>query len=188
MKAATCGICKAVIKEEIPIKEHTAGEWKATKKATIYESGERTQSCTQCKKVLASEEYELTGEAYVKAYKDSCKKYKYKTIAREPEKYKGKLAKFTGEVVQVMESGWLDALLGNNTYTLRVNVTKSGSYYSYYKDTVYVTYEPTDGEPKILEGDIITMYGELDGDYTYSTVLGSSVTVPAFIAKYIKIK
>ena len=31
---------------------------------------------------------------------------------------------------------------------------------------------------KILDDDIITVYGECIGDYTYETVMGASVTLP----------
>ena len=44
--------------------------------------------------------------------------------------------------------------------------------------------ELADGS-RLIEEDIIQMYGVLDGSYTYESVFGSSVTVPLFRAKYI---
>ncbi len=39
------------------------------------------------------------------------------------------------------------------------------------------------GSDNILEKDIVTIYGQSVGDYTYTTVLGDSETVPAISAK-----
>lgn len=112
-------------------------------------------------------------------YISSCESYTFKQIARNPSEYEGKRAKFTGEVIQVMESYGI-------MYTLRVNITENE--YGYYEDTIYVTYFPKDdNEPKILEDDIVTMYGELDGETTYEAVFGQSVTLPSFDCEYIDI-
>ena len=183
-RTGKCVRCGETVEAELETLEHTPGEWKIGVKATVNEKGKRTQECTACKTVLKEEEYELSEEEYEAAYKDACEKYKYSEIARAPGQYKGKQAKFTGEVIQVQQ----DTLLGMIFYTLRVNVTKKGSYYSYYTDTIYVTYTAEENDPRILEDDIITMYGELQGEKTYTTVMGASVTIPSFDAEYIDIK
>ena len=54
-------------------------------------------------------------------------------------------------------------------------------------DPIYVNYTYSDGESKFLEDDIIIVYGTLEGSKTYTTVLGSTVTIPQFNAKYIKL-
>ena len=110
-------------------------------------------------------------------YKQRCKTYEYKNIARDPHLYQGKMARFTGKVIQVMESG--------NSVVLRVNVTKS----TYgYKDTVFVTYtKKSSQESRILEDDIVTLYGTLEGLKSYETIFGATVTIPAMEAKYIDI-
>lgn len=118
-------------------------------------------------------------------YKKDCKSYTYKEISRNPKNYVGKKAKFEGEVVQVMEN--------KNSVTLRVNVTKtenslmeSGYLYS---DTIYVEYtRKSDSESRILDDDIVTMYGVLNGTKSYSSVLGGEVTIPLFNAEYIDIQ
>ena len=110
-------------------------------------------------------------------YKQRCKTYEYKNIARDPHLYQGKMARFTGKVIQVMESG--------NSVVLRVNVTKS----TYgYNDTVFVTYtKKSSQESRILEDDIVTLYGTLEGLKSYETIFGATVTIPAMEAKYIDI-
>jgi hypothetical protein len=42
-------------------------------------------------------------------------------------------------------------------------------------------------ESRILEDDIIAMYGKLAGLETYETIFGSSVTIPRFYAQYIDV-
>ena len=78
-------------------------------------------------------------------------------------------------------------LYGTTSVDLRVNITKEGTYTTYYKDTVYVKYYPEEGEDKILEDDIITLYGIAQGDYTYTSALGTPITLPYIYGKYIEI-
>ena len=73
---------------------------------------------------------------------------------------------------------------------LRVNVTLQGSaYYSYYTDTIYVVYDNSDeiSVSKILEDDIIEIWGIAEGDYSYTSIFGSKITLPSVVAKYIKV-
>jgi uncharacterized membrane protein YcgQ (UPF0703/DUF1980 family) len=93
-------------------------------------------------------------------------------VARTPGKYEGKLIKFTGEVLQVQQSG--------NNYVLRVsaiNWSDRGN------QDVWVSYRTTGARP--LEDDYVTVVGVMTGMKTYTTVLGSSKTIPAVTALYI---
>lgn len=111
-------------------------------------------------------------------YMNSCEEYTFKEIARNPNNYINKRAKFTGEVVQVQEE--------NGTVAIRLNVTKNK--YDYYEDTIMVGYKYKDeNESKILEDDIITVYGELQGNTSYESVLGAEVTLPLLIGNYVEI-
>ena len=112
-------------------------------------------------------------------FKASCQTYTFEQMARNPENFKGTNVKVTGEVVQ--------ALYGTSGVDLRVNITKEGTYTTYYTDTIYVVYYPESGEDKILEGDVITIYGTSQGDYTYTSTLGASINLPLVYGKYIEI-
>ncbi len=116
-------------------------------------------------------------EKSAEVYKNACKTYSYKEVARNPENYKGKFAYFKGKVVQVMESNYMT--------TLRVNVTVGK--YGYYEDTIYVEYYNIHSG-RILEDDIVNIYGMLDGLETYTTIMGGSVTIPRISAMYIEIE
>lgn len=127
----------------------------------------------------AEEEKKKAEEAKkISDFKASCGTYSYKEIARNPDGYKGKPAKFTGEVIQTIDD------FGG--IALRVNVTKGE--YGFWSDTIYVTFANQDSSSRILEDDIVTMYGTLEGLETYTSTLGSSITIPAFDAQYIDIQ
>lgn len=112
-------------------------------------------------------------------FKASCKTYTFEQMARNPESFKGTNVKVTGEVVQ--------ALYGTSGVDLRVNITKKGNYSTYYTDTIYVVYYPETGEDKILENDIITIYGISQGEYSYTSTIGAPITLPLIQGKYIEI-
>lgn len=122
-----------------------------------------------------------TAEEIKNEYKESCQVYGYKDIARQPDDYKGKKAKFRGKVIQVSEG-----IINSNKITLRVEVTEGE--YGWWDDPVLVTYTYRKGENKILEDDIVNMYGTIEGTESYITVLGANVTIPSFTAKYIEIE
>lgn len=179
-QSGTCTRCEETVTEEIEKLEHTAGDWEVVTLATEDSEGERVQYCTVCGEEIARENFTLTPEEIEEQYKAQCEYYYYSDISRNPGSYDGCYAWFTGEVIQVQQQ----ELLGRLYYTLRVNVTK-GRYY--YEDTIYVNYDADIDDPRILEDDIITMYGTLTGEKTYETVMGNSITIPSFSAEYIDI-
>lgn len=173
-----CLTCNEEILENVAMLEHTAGEWEIIEKATYSQKGTRVKYCSVCEAECEKEEYELSEEEKEQAFKDECVKYTYDEIARNPSNYFFEKLKFKGEVIQVMEDG--------DEYILRVNVTK-GNYY--WDDTILVYYTKKDSsEPRILEDDIIMLYGYGFDTVTYETVMGASVTIPAVMAEYIDIQ
>ena len=96
-------------------------------------------------------------------------KSKYEQWARYPDLYKGKKISFRGKVVQVVERSW-----GPNVYRVAVD--------SDYGCMFYVEYTLAKGKSRILEGDVVNLQGTFEGAYTYTTTLGSSVTIPAIDA------
>lgn len=113
-----------------------------------------------------------------KQFKKECEEYTFEQLARNPDKVRDKKVKVTGEVIQVSE--------GIYTNGLRVNITKNE--YDWYEDTIYVTYVPEEGKDKILEDDIITVWGTAEGEYSYTSVMGATVTLPYISAEYLEIE
>ena len=105
----------------------------------------------------------------------SCQNLTYEQVARDPDTYQYAVAHFKGKVSQVIEGS------GYNVYM--INVTPDA--YGYYEDAVYVQYTAPVGASRILEDDVVDMYGIMAGLQTYTTVLGAEKTIPAMLASYI---
>lgn len=150
-------------------------------KKKIDEYSKQEESSAKAESSLKQKEDKENKKSYI----NSCKEYTYKEVARNPKNYSGKKAKFNGEVVQVVENG--------NNVVLRVNVTKEANEFAdngyLYSDTIYVEYTyKSDNESRILEDDIIDIYGTLNGTKTYSSTLGGNITIPYLLAEYVDIK
>lgn len=153
----------------------------------LWGSDNGSQDSTVQQNTTNTTEQQQEPQMTKKEYKKACKEYDYEKILRKPDKYEGKLAKFTGEVLQVQEYEFL----GEKTNYYRVGVTKIT--YDYinevtYDDPIYVEYTPGEKESRIIEGDIVTVWGELDGLESYTSIAGFEITIPRMKAKYIKIK
>lgn len=118
----------------------------------------------------------------IQEFKNTCKSLKYEEFFRNSSDYINVPVYFKGEVVQVIDQDSKGA-------TLRVNVTRKGYYSTWYTDTVYVKYDNSDDIDvvKILEDDIIQLWGVGAGDISYTSVLGASITIPAVKAYYISV-
>lgn len=131
----------------------------------------------------ASEEATMSKEDFIA----SCQEYTYEEIARDPDQYKGKNAKFTGQVIQVQEDG--------DDVIMRVSITKNEYDYGdgdsdvFYEDPIYVEYtQKSNSESRVLENDIVTLYGTLGGLMTYESIFGEQISIPSINAEYIEIQ
>lgn len=112
-------------------------------------------------------------------YKSECMEISYDELARNPEEHDGKKVKLNGRIMQVV----YDSDTGTSKYL--VSVTKGD--YGLWSDNVFVKLIPDYKTGKFLEEDIVTLYGEADGEYSYRSVLGQSITVPCVEAVYMDI-
>ena len=85
-------------------------------------------------------------------------------LARTPDDYKGQKVKFSGEVIQVLES--------ETEIDLRIAVDGD------YSKVILVYYVPNIVSSRVLEDDYITIYGVSQGLYTYESTMGGNITVP----------
>lgn len=176
VQEGVCSVCGETERKELEKLPHTPdGDWVVTKEAVGSASGTRVRYCAVCGEIVEEETYELSPEEQEAYFKQQCKTYTYDQIARNPDDYKFQNAKFQGKVIQVIESG--------NNITMRLNVTRGRYSWS---DTIYVQYSRKDSsESRILEDDIITVYGILTGTVTYQSVFGAPITIPAMRCSYI---
>lgn len=101
-------------------------------------------------------------------FKAKCSEVDYNQLNKNPDKYGGEYLKFTGKIIQISES--------DTGGMMRVALD------DYYSDVIYVPYFiSTD----FVEDDYVTVYGVCEGDYTYTSTIGASITVPSVRALYI---
>ena len=176
-----CSVCKYTEYAEIPVPatmKHKEGEWKTYTTSDNVEIKELT--CSECGKVIKTERREKSKEEVKTDYKKQCKRYYYSEIARYPDMYKGMDGVVRGQVLQVIEYG--------NEIDLRVSISQS-KYGGW--DTgkfIYVSCDKSaTGGIRILEEDIVSVYGKLAGLFTYTTVRDTRVTVPSIDAKIVEL-
>lgn len=89
----------------------------------------------------------------------------YDNIARKPDDYKGKKVKFYGKVIQLIEGSYFN----------QIRVAINGNY-----DTIILgKYSKDIVDERILEDDVITIYGTSSGTTSYQSTLGGTITVPS---------
>lgn len=112
-------------------------------------------------------------------YKAECQTVDYKELCRYPEKYEG-----TKIVVQVKVSQIIDANFSGNEKAWRTYTDNSG--YGFYADDEYYMLDKRGGDAvKILDDDIITVYGEFTGLEKITRALTSTTDeLPRIEVKY----
>lgn len=93
----------------------------------------------------------------------------YSQLARNPDDYKDGKVKFKGKVLQIMEDSKHDYI--------QMRFAVDGNY----DEVLYCEYQKDIVSQRILEDDIITIYGVSYGLYTYKTAIGSQKTIPGVI-------
>jgi DNA-directed RNA polymerase subunit RPC12/RpoP len=91
----------------------------------------------------------------------------YTSLMRNPDTYKGSIVYFRGKILQVQQKS-------NNNYILRI-ATKEDSYLGYYDNVIYVDYYSSN---RVLEDDVVDIWGKFVGLKTYQAVLGNDITIP----------
>lgn len=112
-------------------------------------------------------------------YKAECQTVDYKELCRYPEKYEG-----TKIAVKVKVSQIIDANFSGSEKAWRTYTDNSG--YGFYADDEYYILDKRGGDAvKILEDDIITVYGEFTGLEKITRALTSTTDeLPRIEVKY----
>ncbi|MEG1524304.1 MAG: toxin regulator [Clostridia bacterium] len=95
-------------------------------------------------------------------------------LSRNPDDYVGKKVKFSGKVAQVIEGGSTNA----------ARMSTRGRY----DDVIYIEYKTDLIAQRLIDDDIVTICGVADGLYTYTTIMGGTVTLPRIIVVKMEIK
>jgi len=103
----------------------------------------------------------------VEEIKNKSSRISYDDLMRYNERYVGNIIYYRGQIVQFSENP-------RGKDILRLATKKLEYSEDYYENVIYVNYKG----PRLLEGDIIDLWGEVKGLKTYPAVLGNSVTIP----------
>lgn len=136
---------------------------------------EQTETVEQNEQVEETEDVEepaMTEEEY----KAMCIEVPFENLARDPDSYYLTPIVIYGQIIQVLDGG-------DGSVELRVNTSNDG--YGWYDDTIYVAYEYKEGELRLLEEDLVTIYGASGGLLTYESAIGAAITLPSVYAQYI---
>lgn len=150
--------------EKLSVAEAEAKTAEAEKKAEEAKKAKKEQQEAEAAAKAAAE-----AEASAAAEAENAKGYEtgitYDQLARTPDDFIGQKVKFSGKVLQVME--------GDDETQIRLAVDSN------YDTVLYCGYSPSIVSSRILEDDIITVYGASLGLYSYTSALGGKITIPA---------
>ena len=108
----------------------------------------------------------------IEEIKSTASAISYDDLMRHNDVYVGDIIYNRGEILQVNERR-------TDTYILRV-ATKQSTY-GYHDDVIYVNYK---GD-RLLEGDLIDIWGISKGLKTYEAILGNQITIPEIDSLYV---
>lgn len=106
------------------------------------------------------------------AYMEKCKQIDYDVLARDPDAHAGELLRFTGQVYQILTKDGITMML------LHVSHRSGG----YWDDAIFVK---TEGAVEARQDDIVWVWGECIGTYTYTSVENTRVSLPGLEAEYV---
>ena len=127
-------------------KTESSAEESAVEESTEEDSKEQEESKAEKTTKFTPEEL-----------KSDCEEFNYKDVMRNPDDYIGKKFKVTAEISTVSDS-W-----GAKYYKVYDDADGSGYYFSNMMYMIDKRSEEDDGYIRLLEGDIVTFYGEFTG-------------------------
>ena len=152
-----------------PYEELDAAEAEARKAAAEQEK-ESIEASKAAKKaeeesIAAESAAEESRQAEEKAKKGYDTGITYDQLARNPNDYIGEKIKFKGKVIQLIE----------DTDEIQIRLAVNSDY-----DTIlFCSYDPSIVSSRVLEDDIITVYGTSVGTISYQSTMGGQITIPA---------
>lgn len=111
-------------------------------------------------------------------YKTTCEEYVYKDVLRNPEEYVGKRIKVTVKIASVHEASWLNNVKYYFAFT-------NDEYDLWFGDMYGVFDMREEQNPKLLEDDVITVYGEIAEPQETTSEIVKSEEVFCIDMKYI---
>lgn len=172
----------ASFKEEEPASKEQSEYEKAKEEernaAIRAESEKRAASSKVSSKSQAASKVELSEDEY----KERCAEVDYKDLCRYPDKYSHQRIKVKVKIQQVMDSSLFSS---EKAYRM---MTDNDGYGLYLDDEYYVMDERESGSVKLLEDDIVMIYGKFGGMKKVTRALTwTTDEVPSIEMKYAEI-
>lgn len=108
------------------------------------------------------------GESGKALYQAQCSEIAYDMLVRGGDDLINSYFTFTGKIVQAMEGQYRLALHNNNNYS----------------DIVYLEYIPPTADFRLIKDDMVMVWGQSLGMYTYTSVSEAQITVPRLQVAY----
>ena len=132
--------------------------------AELEKAAEAKRQEEEAKKKAAEEDARRKAEEEARGYETGIT---YEQLARTPDDFTGEKVKFTGKAVQV--------LYEDDIAVIRLAVDSD------YDQMLYCMFDPSITPSRILEDDIITVYGASTGMYSYTSVLNATISIPSVL-------
>ena len=160
---------KERLKKEAEEKAEAERVWKeATDKAQAEKAAKEAAEKAEAEKQAAEKAAKEAADRDHNSYQA----LPYEEMARNGNNHKGEKLQITGTVIQVTDSA-----VGGATLRVATN--------GKYDDIYMVQISKNEWEShRLLENDVITFYGYVYGLYSYKSVMGGQITVPALIVKF----
>jgi len=105
-------------------------------------------------------------------YKAQCKTISWENAIRSPYQYRLTDCRWSGKVEQVVYSE-------DGIATLRLNLMEDSNS----EQEILVEYKVKETDRRILEGDIVTVYGKMNGNYSYTSLGDKQITLPLLVCE-----
>lgn len=127
------------------------------------EAEAKIKEAEEAEKKRKEEEERKKAEEEAKGYETGIT---YEQLARSPDDYLLQKVKFSGKVLQVMYDD------DDDSVQIRLAVNSD------YDQVLLCSIDNSSLKTRLLEDDIITIYGYSGGDISYEAVLGNEITIP----------
>lgn len=180
LEKAASSAAAASSKAEAKAASEKAAKEKAESEAAASKKAEEKKAIADSQRAASETAEKIEAEIETeKKYREDCIEVSYKDLCRYPEKYEGTKIVVKVKVWQIIDVNFSGTEKAWRTYT-------DNSGYGYYSDDEYYMLDKRGGDAvKILEDDIITVYGEFTGLEKITRALTSTTDeLPRIEVKY----
>lgn len=167
---AEAEVKKAEAKAKKELEDKAKKEAKAKADAEAEAKAYAEKKAKAIAKAKKESEAKAKAQEEINAKKVNAQTIPYEQLKKNPDRYTGEYVTYTGEIIQIME--------GDGRSQIRLSVTKESYGYSV-NDIVFVEYA---GYTDFVDGNIVKIYGEVYGSYTYTSQAGYEISLAGIIA------